>query len=136
MACYDDKGSYDYKDVNEVEVDGLGTSYNLIFKKDTLKITPELKFTQDSLNLDRYGYEWIVVSGISGSEETREVIGTERNLKYFVELEPGTYTLYLKVRDKQTGLLWMNYTSLTVRTEVGLGWLLIGEDAEGYDRDK
>ena len=50
MACYDDKGSYDYKDVNEVEVDGLGTSYNLIFKKDTLKITPELKFTQDSLN--------------------------------------------------------------------------------------
>ena len=132
VACYDDKGSYDYKDVNEVEVDGLGTSYNLIFKKDTLKITPELKFTQDSLNLDRYGYEWIVVSGISGSEETREVIGTERNLKYFVELEPGTYTLYLKVRDKQTGLLWMNYTSLTVRTEVGLGWLLIGEDAEGY----
>ena len=90
MACYDDKGSYDYKDVNEVEVDGLGTSYNLIFKKDTLKITPELKFTQDSLSLDRYGYEWIVVSGISGSEETREVIGTERNLKYFVELEPGT----------------------------------------------
>ena len=77
MACYDDKGSYDYKDVNEVEVDGLGTSYNLIFKKDTLKITPELKFTQDSLNLDRYGYEWIVVSGISGSEETREVIGTQ-----------------------------------------------------------
>ncbi|MEI3420272.1 MAG: hypothetical protein V8R91_03995, partial [Butyricimonas faecihominis] len=48
--------------MNEVEVDGLGTSYNLIFKKDTLKITPELKFTQDSLSLDRYGYEWIVVS--------------------------------------------------------------------------
>lgn len=47
-------------------MDGLGTSYNLIFKKDTLKITPELKFTQDSLSLDRYGYEWIVVSGICG----------------------------------------------------------------------
>ena len=62
MACYDDKGSYDYKDVNEVEVDGLVTSYNLIFKKDTLKITTELKFTKDRLKLDRYGYEWIVVS--------------------------------------------------------------------------
>ncbi|MFR7877041.1 MAG: hypothetical protein ACLU4J_11980 [Butyricimonas paravirosa] len=32
VACYDDK-VFDYKDVNEVEVDGLGTSYNLIFKR-------------------------------------------------------------------------------------------------------
>lgn len=133
VACYDDKGSYDYKDVNEIGVDSLGKSHNLIFKKDTLKIIPELKFTQDSLTLDRYGYEWVVVPSSSSSEEAvRKVIGTERNLKYFVELEPGTYSLYLKVRDKQTGLLWMNYTTLVVRTEVGLGWLLLGEDAEGY----
>ena len=26
----------------------------------------------------------------------------------------------------------MNYTSLVVRTEVRLGWLVIGEDAEGF----
>ena len=114
-------------------MDSLGTSHSVIFKKDTLKINPKLTFTQDSLTLDRYDYEWVAVPGASGSEDaTRKVIGTERNLKYFVELEPATYSLYLKVRDKQTGLLWMNYTTLVVRTEVGLGWLLIGEDAEGY----
>ena len=132
MACYDDKGSYDYKEVNEIEVDSLGKSHSVIFKKDTLKITPLLKFTEDSLSLDRYAYEWLVVPSTSTEELTREVIGTERNLEYFVELEPATYTLYLKVRDKVTGLLWMNYTSLVVRTATSLGWLVIGEDAEGF----
>ena len=120
MACYDDKGSYDYKEVNEIEVDSLGKSHSVIFKKDTLKITPLLKFTEDSLSLDRYAYEWLVVPSTSTEELTREVIGTERNLEYFVELEPATYTLYLKVRDKVTGLLWMNYTSLVVRTATSL----------------
>ena len=104
VACYDDKGSYDYRDVNEIGVDSLGKSHNVIFKKDTLKITPELKFTEDSLSLDRYAYEWLVTSSTSSEETTREVIGTERNLKYFVELKPGTYTLNLKVRDKTNGL--------------------------------
>ena len=132
VACYDDKGSYDYKEVNEIEVDSLGKSHSVIFKKDTLKITPLLKFTEDSLSLDRYAYEWLVVPSTSTEELTREVIGTERNLEYFVELEPATYTLYLKVRDKVTGLLWMNYTSLVVRTATSLGWLVIGEDAEGF----
>ena len=130
VACYDDKGSYNYKDVNEIEVDSLGKSHSVIFKKDTLKITPLLKFTEDSLSLDRYVYEWLVVP--STEELTRKVIGTERDLNYFVELEPGAYTLYLKVRDKSTGLLWMNYTSLVVRTATSLGWLVIGEDVEGF----
>ena len=30
-GCYEDKGSYDYKEVNEVVVDGLGDRYNVIF---------------------------------------------------------------------------------------------------------
>lgn len=134
VACYDDKGSYNYKDVNEIEVDGLEESYSVIFKKDTLEIIPKLKFTQDSLSLDRYEYEWCAkFYTTSAEDETRKIIGSERNLKYFVELEPGSYRLYLKVRDKQTGLLWMNNTTtLTVRTRTDKGWLLIGEDAGGF----
>ncbi|RHR79029.1 PKD-like family lipoprotein [Odoribacter sp. AF15-53] len=131
VACYDDKGSYDYHEVNEVEVDELGDGYSMIFKKDTLKITPKLNFSMDSLNPDRYEYEWKAVPGLS-NENPGGIIGTSRNLNYFIELYPGSYSIYLKVRDKQTGLLWMNYTSLTVRTEVSRGFLLVGEDEEGY----
>ena len=130
-GCYEDKGSYDYKEVNEVVVDGLGDRYNVIFKKDTIRIEPDLAFSLDSLNPDRYEYEWKAVPGLS-NKNPGGVIGNERNLEYFVELYPGSYSLYLKVRDKQTGLLWMNYTTITVRTEIARGFLLIGEDEEGF----
>ena len=107
VSCYDDKGSYDYTEVNEIVIDELGDGYSMIFKKDTLKIKPKLLFSLDSLTPDRYEYEWKAVPGVA-SDLSSEVIGTERELKYFMELYPGSYALYLKVRDKQTGLLWMN----------------------------
>jgi hypothetical protein len=131
VSCYDDKGSYDYTEVNEIVIDELGDGYSMIFKKDTLKIKPKLLFSLDSLTPDRYEYEWKAVPGVA-SDLSSEVIGTERELKYFMELYPGSYALYLKVRDKQTGLLWMNYTSLVVRTEVARGFLLIGDDEDGF----
>ena len=28
-ACYDDKGSYDYHDVNETTIEGINGSYNV-----------------------------------------------------------------------------------------------------------
>ena len=37
VSCYDDKGSYDYTEVNEIVIDELGDGYSMIFKKDTLK---------------------------------------------------------------------------------------------------
>ena len=131
VSCHDDKGSYDYTEVNEIVIDELGDGYSMIFKKDTLKIKPKLLFSLDSLTPDRYEYEWKAVPGVA-SDLSSEVIGTERELKYFMELYPGSYALYLKVRDKQTGLLWMNYTSLVVRTEVARGFLLIGDDEDGF----
>ena len=53
-GCYEDKGSYDYKEVNEVVVDGLGDRYNVIFKKDTIRIDV----------YKRQGLDEVVVTGI------------------------------------------------------------------------
>lgn len=129
-ACYNDMGSYDYKDVNEIQMGGLGEVHNVIFKKDTLRIQPELSFTQDGDTPDRYEYEWKAVP--YANTNAGVVIGTERNLNYFMELNPASYALYLKVKDKDMGLLWTGQTRIEVRTETGRGFLLIGEDAEGY----
>ncbi len=97
-----------------------------------MKIKPKLLFSIDSLTPDRYEYEWKAVPGVASTNLSSEIIGTERELKYFMELYPGSYAIYLKVRDKQTGLLWMNYTSLVVRTEVARGFLLVGDDEDGF----
>ena len=77
VSCYDDKGYYDYTEVNEIVIDELGDGYSMIFKKDTLKIKPKLLFSLDSLTPDRYEYEWKAVPGVA-SDLSSEVIGTER----------------------------------------------------------
>lgn len=67
VSCYDDKGSYDYTEVNEIVIDELGDGYSMIFKKDTLKIKPKLLFSLDSLtpiDMSMSGKlfrEWLVI---------------------------------------------------------------------------
>lgn len=130
VACYEDKGSYDYVDINEIKVEGLKDKYEAVFKKDVLEIKPEITFTMDNGNPDRYAYEWEAMLYTDYNKSV--VIGHERNLSYFMELLPGSYALYLKIRDKENGMLWVGESQLEVRTETGRGFLLIGEDEEGY----
>jgi len=130
-ACYDDKGSYDYVEVNEITVEGLEERYPVVYKKTVLEIPITLHCTLDKDTPERYEYEWKAVSYADNTGKG-VVIGTERDLSYLVELAPGAYALYLKVRDKETGLLWMGESRIDVGTETGKGFLLIGEDREGY----
>jgi hypothetical protein len=134
LSCSEDKGSYDYKEINEVVISGLNAEYIVVYQVDTLKISPRLHFSQDSTSEDRYEYVWEAGSTKFTSVAPTAVIGRERNLNYFVELEPGDYTLYLGVIDKETGVRWTSTSRilLHVRTPLVRGFLLIGEDEEGY----
>jgi hypothetical protein len=132
LSCSEDKGSYNYKEINEVVISGLDAEYTTLYKSDTLKITPQLNFTQETT--DRYEYIWEVGKVNFSSTAPIAVIGRERDLNYFVELEPGDYALYMGVTDKETGVRWNSRSKVTlhVRTPLARGFLVIGEDEEGY----
>lgn len=112
--------------------------YTAIFKNDTLKITPlsyldtvrkepVIQFTEDS-DPSRYEYEWkVVASSLTDDRDKGIVLGTERNLRYFVNLKPDSYTLYLKVKDTKTDLIWKSYTSLTVLSVTDKGFCSWGK---------
>lgn len=144
VSCYDDKGSYDYHDINEVSIWGWKEGgYNVIYKSDTLKINPRsgeeesqeapvISFTQDEGTPGRYEYEWMVKKDDPNENNVKgQILGTSRELSYFVELAPGTYRLWLKVRDLETGVLRSSSTILTVRNVTDKGFLLLGEDEAG-----
>lgn len=129
-SCYKDKGNYEYKDINEISISGLNTSYDVLFRVDTLRIEPQIDFTMDTQDPDRYVYEWRV--GTATDNNKRPLIGSERNLEYPVTLLPGSYTLYFNVRDKETGVTWTQGTTVVVTTAVATGFYISGEDAEGF----
>ncbi|ERJ57929.1 PKD-like family lipoprotein [Sphingobacterium paucimobilis] len=129
-SCFKDLGNYNYQDINEITVGGLGGPYNLLYKVDTLRIEPDIQFTLDTDDPDRYQYEWRV--GFQNEGATRPTISTERNLNFPVNLLPKAYTLYFNVYDKVTEVTWTSTASLTVSTAVSRGFHLAGDDEEGY----
>ncbi|MDR1273793.1 MAG: hypothetical protein LBK12_04510, partial [Odoribacteraceae bacterium] len=132
LSCNEDKGSYDYKEINEVQFSGIASEYTIPYL-DTLRITPELAFSLDPGDADRYEYIWELGRPRYNSQ-VPVVIGRERELNYFVNINPGDYNLFMGVTDKQTGVRWTTVASsvVHVRERYGRGYIVIGEDEEGY----
>ncbi len=91
-ACYEDKGSYDYIDLNEVYVDTTGVSLSYsISQYDTLSITPNIKFAlfeDDTSNLE---YKWVIYKDVWSKDESEiEVLSTNRNLKVQIQQSPNS----------------------------------------------
>ena len=127
-ACLDDKGSYDYHDVNETTIEGIAGSYNVTQGITTLKIEPQITMTlADSEDTTRFQYEWRANTGYNSTV----LIGTTRTLNYPVTLDVGSYTLYFRVIDRQTDLVAVARASLNVGSPYSRGILLIGENPAG-----
>ena len=100
VSCYDDKGNYDYHDINEITFGDVNTTYNVLLNIDTLKIDALVEMsTGDKTDASRFQYAWII-SPINTSNQ-KDTISTERVLNYFISLAPNTYDLYLKIWDKK-----------------------------------
>lgn len=131
-GCFRDLGNYDYTPVNEAVIgeDGFGQAYDVRRGMDSLRISPEIRFTKDADASGNYSYEWVAV-GQHFYRGQRFVIGCERNLECKVELQAEEYILYFKVTDLETDLVFSREVALNVRSTNTLGWLLGGENENG-----
>ena len=132
VSCYDDEGNYDYHDINEVTFGEINTMYNVLLNIDTLKIDVGdfVEMSQGDLtDTDRFEYLWVIFS--PSDSHVKDTISTDRVLSYPVTLAPGTYNLYLKIRDRVTEVQWKKQFTVTVGTPYSRGILLMGEDANG-----
>ena len=130
VSCYDDKGNYDYHDINEVTFGDVKTTYNVLLNIDTLKIDALVEMSSgDKTDASRFHYAWII-SPINTSNQ-KDTISTERVLNYFISLVPNTYDLYLKIWDKKTDVHWKKKLTVIVGTPYSRGLMLAGEDKNG-----
>ena len=133
-ACFNDKGNYDYDEINEVTIGQKGfdgdTVYQLRSDVDELKITPDLSYLFGKESSGNYSYEWVAVSTNKRVGE-RTQLGTERNLNYKVKLKADNYNLFYKVTDEATGIVYSRQATLNVNNLYTQGWILTGEDNDG-----
>ena len=135
-SCFDDEGNYDYHPVNELSITRFGDSvYQVQYMADTLRIEPLILGTLDSVMPDEnYEFKWIVKNSNNLQSSWGTTLARTRKLEYPVDLKPGVYSLYLKVKDKNTGLLFDTHCYINVSTTLSRGFLVLGDDEAGNVR--
>lgn len=122
QSCAEDKGNYDYRDLNDLNI-SFDDAYSAI-SREPFVIKPEVAAKE--FVPDAYTYEWKAYDQ-AGSQEP-VVLGTALNLDVELTLAQGNYQLVLTIREKASGLYYQKSATLNVDTPLSLGWLVLCSD--------
>ena len=124
-GCYEDKGNYDYIEVNEVTVTVKPANTYTIYGYlgEELTVVPELTFQNPSDTLE-FDYAWKLDT---------TVISRERVLKYTHEGKCAIYSLNLFVTDRKSGQVYYdrNGVALQIDSPYKYGFVLLAEKSDG-----
>ncbi len=124
-ACADDKGNYNYHDIPEVKIEGIGNSITALAYQN-LSIPVQLDGLQADEN--RYEYEWQAIRQFRAEDENdaaSEVLATTKEFNDIISLRPGPYKLIYTVKDKQLDVFYQQQANLSVVTTTSEGWVLL-----------
>ena len=131
MACKKE-GKPVYDEINDGSITGINKSYEVIFKGAPLSIHPMINWTQDQTDTGHYAYQWKAVSTAGNVSLVGTIISRQKNLDTVISISPGDYNLYFRATDTHTNVAWTATASLHVTTVIGRGFLVFGDNTEGY----
>lgn len=116
-SCYEDKGNYDYKEMNDIEI-SVSTESSSFALGDKVISTPELVFTLGNANSDLF-YEWTFDG---------HVIADTKDLEWVADTVASTKELRLAVFDNNTGVNYFGSTYISVTSPYASnGWVVLSE---------
>ena len=135
-SCFEDEGNYTYTDVEEITIEGIDSYYaNNSYNGEFLQVKPEIKTNYADLE-----YEWYLWDPQKEGQYTgwvdrepyeAELISTEKNLNYEVNLPLGQYKLMLKVTSKSNGYFQTYITTFESKTLFTRGFYILKESVDG-----
>ncbi|WP_065219465.1 MULTISPECIES: PKD-like family lipoprotein [Butyricimonas] len=137
-ACYDDKGNYDYRELDKIVIDSTGgavqSSYS-IARLDVLDIPLKVYYNGELVNgvEERFPdleFNWVVYQqGMGTPIAERDTIAEGIALKLPIELEEKDWELVFTVLDKKTDSREFMKFDLKVNAALSEGWMVV------YERD-
>lgn len=128
VSClYEDLGNYDYKQINDITIDGITVDdwYIKVGYVDTLKIEPELTFAMDD-NEEHYKYEWKAIERKDKGVEF--LMSKSKDLDFPVTLQANEYICYFSVIDSVRELTWTKRFFLRVNSIATEGWVILCDE--------
>ena len=136
-ACNEDKGNYDYTELNEISVvSPTAGTYFAIDRYDILHIEPQLAFTQGTMDDSQLDFLWeMYLDDWANTESKAVVLGRERILDAMISRPESTtdYALVLTVTEKQTGAAYRTKYRVAIQPSV-LSGLMVLQDDQGRCR--
>ena len=128
IGCFEDKGNYEYSELNEIHIDTLASPWRVDFQEEVI-LTPNVVTSKES----EYEYYWLLID--KQSNIACDTISREKELKYTVNLAAGSYRLVFRVKDMKTGLIASVETNLEVASNLSDGWIILKDDGNYTDLD-
>ena len=141
-SCYEDKGNYDYIELEQVSIDttavGMQSEY-AIMRFDTLELSPRVFFQGQEVtdaNQAPLDYLWTIFSATTGagSSTVIDTLGYERCLKAPITRTGGNYLVQLVVTNRNDGVRQFFRIPVAVSEVFDGGWMVFYERADqpGY----
>lgn len=128
-SCSEDKGNYDYRELNWTEVTGIDSNY----RRDLLSRLAVTPVIQSEDKARSYDYLWMYYNE-EGAKKL-DTLSQEKDLDYMISLEPGVYRLVFGYGDKQTGVMKYVRSKLVVESKYSRGWYVMKEKVGTTDID-
>ena len=103
IGCYDNKGNYDYKKINDIEIEFYPEVSTTQIIGDTLRVFPKFKYTFNDTSDLRLKYEWSYAG---------KTIGQERELSWIIDTTVRDY-LVLRVINIDNNSTYIQSTDIT-----------------------
>ena len=138
-ACYDDKGNYDYVELDEVVIDtagvGIQSAYS-IARYDRLTLEPKVTFNGkevaegDDSQVDCVWTLYTNGTSAGSSSYVNDTLATTSKLDKEITALAGTYILQLTVTNKETGVQEYLKLNCQIEESITAGWLVLYERAD------
>ncbi len=129
FSCFDDIGNYNYSKLPEITINNVPPKLgDYVSFEDTIKVTPIVSLGTAG-NIDNLEYRWYRKIG-EGSTAKLELFIEEKNLVLPVT-ESGTIAFVFEVKNKQTGVKKLAFTSAKGISKMSKGLFLLKETSDG-----
>ena len=121
LGCYDDKGNYDYREINQISIQNID-SLVLCDQMDLLSIPVTLEGTQYS-DSNRFTYMW---------EVNQKVVATTKDLNVYANFPLGINTARFVVTDKELGTKAFKNFRINVSSSTAGDGILVLSKYQGH----
>lgn len=131
FSCNEDKGNYDYADIDKVtEIKNIEESY-VVELGEQLLITPKLEVSLG--NLDDFEYTWYY----EVSSKVWNVLQEGRSLDFVIDAPIGTpnktYNCAFEAKNKKTEVTYRQLFTVRVNASFGRGYVILCEQENSFD---